>query len=198
MKAINSICIYCGSSSGLDPAFSQAAQDLGRMMAEQGISLVYGGGKLGLMGEVARSVMANGGQVTGIIPDFLRDREQTFEEASEVIVVPDMHTRKRMMYERADAFVALPGGIGTLEELVEQMTWSQLGQHKKPILMLSISGFWQPLLSLFSYMREQGFIRPNLELSYGVAEQAADVIPMLEKAAERNRNGSIDQWISQF
>jgi uncharacterized protein (TIGR00730 family) len=154
-------------------------------MAEEGISLVYGGGNVGLMGTVARSVLDHGGYVTGIIPDFLKSREKMLDDVQETIVVPDMHTRKRMMFEKADAFVALPGGIGTLEELVEQMTWSQLGQHTKPILMLSINGFWKPLLNLLEHMREQGFIRPGLELNYLVAEQTKDVIPMLEAFARR-------------
>lgn len=197
MKAINSICIYCGSSSGRDPIFTQAAQDLGRMMANEGIRLVYGGGKLGLMGEIAQSVIDHGGEVCGIIPDFLRDKEQTFEAAQEVIVVPDMHTRKRMMFEKADAFVAMPGGIGTLEELVEMMTWAQLGRHNKPILMLSINGFWHPLLSLCAFMREQGFIRPSLELSYQVAERAEDVIPMLQKVAVQGGNAEAEALIRE-
>jgi len=197
MKTISTICVYCGSSTGRDPNFTKAAQDLGRLMAENEIGLVYGGGRLGLMGEIAGSVVKHGGHVTGIIPDFLRDREQTFEGVQEIVVVPDMHTRKRMMFEKADAFVAMPGGIGTLEELVEQMTWAQLGRHTKPILMLSINGFWRPLLSLCAYMREQGFIRPNLELNYMVAEQSEDVIPMLQKAAEKTENGSKDAWIKE-
>lgn len=177
--------------------FTKAAQNLGRMMANEGIRLVYGGGKLGLMGEVAQSVIDHGGEVCGIIPDFLRDKEQTFEAAQEVIVVPDMHTRKRMMFEKADAFVAMPGGIGTLEELVEMMTWAQLGRHNKPILMLSINGFWRPLLSLYAFMREQGFIRPSLELSYQVAERAEDVIPMLQKAATQDDNTEAEALIRE-
>ena len=154
-------------------------------MAKQGIRLVYGGGNVGLMGTVARTVLDNGGHVTGIIPDFLKSREKMLDDVQETIVVPDMHTRKRLMFEKADAFVALPGGIGTLEELVEQMTWAQLGQHTKPILMLSTAGFWRPLLTLFAHMREQGFIRPGLELSYLVAEEVEEVIPMLEAFVRR-------------
>jgi uncharacterized protein (TIGR00730 family) len=130
-------------------------------MAEHGIGLVYGGGNVGLMGTVARAVLDQGGYVTGIIPDFLKAREKMLDDVQETIVVSDMHTRKRLMFEKADAFVALPGGIGTLEELVEQMTWAQLGQHTKPILMLSTKGFWKPLMTLVAHMREQGFIRPG-------------------------------------
>lgn len=187
MSAIKSICVYCGSGFGDEPVFAENAAALGRAMAEQGISLVYGGGNVGLMGTVAQSVLDHGGYVTGIIPDFLKTREKLLDAVQETIVVPDMHTRKRLMFEKADAFVALPGGIGTLEELVEQMTWAQLGRHTKPILMLSTNGFWKPLLSLFAHMREQGFIRPGLELSYLVAERVEEVIPMLESAARRVR-----------
>ena len=185
MPVLRSICVYCGSGHGSDPAFAQAADALGRVMGEAGMSLVYGGGNVGLMGTVARGVLAAGGHVTGIIPDFLKQRERMLDEAQETIVVPDMHTRKQMMFERADAFVAMPGGIGTLEELVEQMTWAQLGRHEKPILLLNTNGFWRPLLNLLAHMLEQGFIRPGLELNYLVAERVEEVVPMLQKAAGR-------------
>jgi uncharacterized protein (TIGR00730 family) len=185
MAAIRSICVYCGSGFGSDPVFVESAAKLGRAMAERGISLVYGGGNVGLMGTVARSVMEHGGYVTGIIPDFLKSREKMLDDIQETVVVPDMHTRKRLMFEKADAFVALPGGIGTLEELVEQMTWAQLGRHTKPILLLSSNGFWRPLLTLLAHMRDQGFIRPGRELNYLVAERVEEVVPMLEAAARR-------------
>jgi uncharacterized protein (TIGR00730 family) len=185
MPAIRTICVYCGSGFGSDPVFVQTAAELGRSMAKHGISLVYGGGNVGLMGTVARSVLDSGGYVTGIIPSFLKSREKMLDDVQETIVVEDMHTRKRLMFEKADAFVALPGGIGTLEELVEQMTWAQLGQHTKPILLVSVNGFWKPLLTLFAHMREQGFIRPGLELNYLVAERIEEVIPMLEASARR-------------
>ena len=186
MSSIDTICIYCGSSSGHDPAFAASASDLGKAMAQEGIRLVYGGGKNGLMGTAAKAVVANGGFVTGVIPGFLKSKEQLFTEAQEIIDVPDMHTRKRIMFEKADAFVALPGGIGTLEELVEQMTWAQLGRHTKPILMLDIGGFWRPLLGLIAHMRNSGFVRPEFEVNYLVAERTADVIPMLKRAAARH------------
>jgi hypothetical protein len=185
MTDIRSICVYCGSGPGTDPAFSAAAAALGKSMAESGIRLVYGGGNVGLMGVVARSVLDHGGEVSGIIPDFLKARELMLPDAQELIVVPDMHTRKRLMFEKADAFVALPGGIGTLEELVEQMTWAQLGRHSKPILMLNTKNFWKPLLVLLEHMRETGFIRPGLEIKYLVGEKAEDVVPMLLSAARR-------------
>jgi uncharacterized protein (TIGR00730 family) len=180
---IRSICVFCGSGSGTDPAFAQGALDLGRLMAEAGIGLVYGGGSNGLMGIVARSVLDHGGHVTGIIPDFLKSREMMLEDAQEMIVTRDMHERKMLMFERADAFVALPGGIGTLEELVEQMTWSQLGQHEKPVLLADIRQFWKPLLVLLAHMRELGFIRRELEVRYLVAEKIEDILPMIEQQA---------------
>ncbi len=186
MAQIRTICVYCGSGPGTEPVFVETAEGLGREMAEAGIGLVYGGGNVGLMGTVARSVLKNGGHVTGIIPEFLKSRERMLDDVQETIVVSDMHSRKRLMFERADAFVALPGGVGTLEELVEQMTWSQLGRHTKPILMLSTKGFWKPLLVLFAHMRDYGFIRPGLELSYLVAERVEEVIPMLQIAARRS------------
>lgn len=182
---LDSICVYCGSGFGRDPVFAEAARDLGARMAEAGVALVYGGGDVGLMGTVARAVLDGGGHVTGIIPEFLRRRENMLSDAQETIVVPDMHTRKRLMFDRADAFVALPGGIGTLEELVEQMTWSQLGQHRKPILLVDIGGFWKPLITLLAHMRLHGFIRPGLELSYLVAENVDEVVPMLAEATRR-------------
>ena len=185
MSEIRTVCVYCGSGSGNDPIFAEIAKSLGRQMAKAGIGLVYGGGNVGLMGTVAQAVLDGGGHVTGIIPEFLKSRERMLDAVQETLIVPDMHTRKRLMFERADAFVALPGGIGTLEELVEQMTWAQLGQHAKPILMLSVNGFWRPLLQLFAHMRQFGFIRPGLELSYLVAEDVDDVIPMLRQAARR-------------
>ena len=131
-------------------------------MAEAGIRLIWGGGAVGLMGTVARAVLDHGGRVTGIIPQFLVDRELAFDGADEMIVTDDMHVRKRQMFERADAFVALPGGIGTLEELVEQMTWAQLGRHRKPILIANIAGFWDPLLALIDHMRDERLHPPAM------------------------------------
>jgi uncharacterized protein (TIGR00730 family) len=195
--AIGSICVYCGSGTGTDPAFLDCAKALGHAMGEEGIGLVYGGGDIGLMGAIAHAVLERGGHVTGIIPDFLKARERLLTDVQETIVVPDMHTRKQLMFEKADAFVALPGGIGTLEELVEQMTWAQLGRHHKPILLLSLKGFWKPLLVLLAHMREQGFIRPGLELNYLVAERVEDVIPMLRAAARRGGAAANTQLIEE-
>ena len=179
---IRKICVYCGSGSGRNPVFAKAARALGRDLAEAGMGLVYGGGSLGLMGEVARSVLRHGGHVTGIIPGFLSEREQMLIEAQELIVVDDMHQRKHLMFVKSDAFVALAGGLGTLEELVEQLTWSQLGRHVKPIVLANIDGFWDPLLVQFERMREELFIRPGLELKVIVVDRIAEVIPAIEKA----------------
>ena len=181
------ICVYCGASPGIDTAYDAAARELGTAMAAARMGLVYGGGGNGLMGVVARAVLDAGGHVTGIVPEFLLRREAMLHAAQEQIVVPDMHTRKRLMFERADAFVALPGGIGTLEELVEQLTWVQLGRHTKPVLIADIAGFWRPLLALFAHMREHRFIPPASEISYLVAEKAADIIPMISAALARTR-----------
>ena len=190
MSEIRNVCVYCGSADGRDPAHIAAATELGRLMAARGVGLVYGGGNTGLMGAVARATLEHGGHVTGIIPEFLKQREAMLKAAQELVVVPDMHTRKRLMFERADAFVALPGGVGTLEELVEQLTWLQLDQHVKPVLIADIGGFWRPLLSLFAHMREAGFIRPVTEVRYLVAERVADILPMLEAAAARAPQGA--------
>ncbi|MEL6288008.1 MAG: TIGR00730 family Rossman fold protein [Pseudomonadota bacterium] len=180
---IRRVCVYCGSGKGLNPLFKAAAQTLGRDLAAADIELVYGGGSLGLMGETARAVLENGGRVTGIIPEFLSDREKMLEDVQELIVTQDMHERKRLMFERSDAIVALPGGIGTLEELVEQLTWSQLGQHVKPICLADIDGFWKPLLDLLEHMRGETFIREGLEVDFLVAKTAEKIVPTLLDAA---------------
>ncbi len=195
---IRSVCIYCGSSAGTDPVFADAARELGERLARAGIRLVYGGGNLGLMGTVARAVLDAGGSVTGIIPDFLKERESLIADAQETIIVPDMHSRKQLMFERADAFIALPGGVGTLEELVEQLTWAQLGRHTKPILMLDVNGFWRPLLTLFAHMRGHGFIRTGAEVRYLVAERPSEVLPMLFKASERGAGADDGDIIERF
>lgn len=185
MKPIRSVCVFCGSSPGKEPIFAETAEQLGRHIAEAGLRLVYGGGNSGLMGIVARSVLAHGGKVTGIIPDFLKSRELMLDGADEMIVTANMHERKMLMFDKADAFVALPGGIGTLEELVEQMTWVQLGQHDKPVLLANIGNFWKPLLVLLAHMREAGFIRQEYEVRYQVAEKVEDILPMLQAIQRR-------------
>ena len=200
MAEIRSVCVYCGSSAGDDPIYVAAARKLGQILAREKIRLVYGGGGIGLMGAVAHAVMDAGGEVIGIIPDFLVAREHAFEGAREVVVTRDMHERKREMFERADAFIALPGGIGTLEELIEQLSWLQLGQHRKPVLAFNLNGFWNPLLALLAHQEARGFIRPrSFELL--VAERIEDVMPRLREAArtipEDELRGAAAQAVAQ-
>ena len=183
MSTIKSICVYCASGPGNDPVFLEAAKKFGRILGENGIRLVYGGGSVGLMGALAESVLDHGGAVTGVIPDFLVNREHMLLRVQERVITRDMHERKWVMFERADAFVALPGGIGTLEELVEQLTWAQLGQHKKPILILNVARFWDPLCVLLEQMEKLDFIRANLPVNLLVAEQVEEILPKLEEAA---------------
>jgi len=173
---IRSICVYCGSSPGRNPAYAQAARSLGRLMAERDVGLVYGGGGLGLMGEVARAVLEGGGRVTGIIPAFLTEKERMLREVTDLMVVADMHERKRLMFERSDAFVALPGGIGTLEELVEQLTWAQLGRHSKPIVLFNADGFWAPFMALLDHLRREAFIRAAMDVRFTAADSAEAVL----------------------
>ncbi len=183
MALVTSICVFCGSSSGRDPAYLAAAERLGADMAKAGIRLVYGGGSIGLMGAVAKAVLAHGGSVTGIIPEFLLRREIMLDGVDDFHIVPDMHTRKQMMFDRADAFVALPGGIGTLEEVVEQMTWAQLGRHRKPIVLADIGGFWTPLMHILTHMSDEAFIRPGFEINFQVAATPAEIVPVVLAAA---------------
>jgi len=181
---IQNICVYCGSGPGLNPVFAEAARALGRILAASRIGLVYGGGSLGLMGEVARATLKHGGHVTGIIPGFLSEREQMLIEAQELVVVDDMHQRKQLMFAKSDAFVALPGGLGTLEEFVEQLTWTQLGRHTKPIVLANIEGFWNPLLALFDRMSGETFIRPGLDLKVIVVDDVEKIVPAIEAAVK--------------
>lgn len=184
MARIESICVYCGSAAGSDPAFRAGARRFGSLLAAADIRLIYGGGGIGLMGEVAEATAAAGGKVTGIIPEFLMRRERAANGEMDLIVVDDMHTRKRLMFEKADAFVALPGGIGTLEELVEQLTWAQLGQHRKPVLIANFNGFWDPFVELIGHIRATGFIRPPYPVELLVADAVDDILPRLQAAAD--------------
>jgi uncharacterized protein (TIGR00730 family) len=183
MSKIKTVCVYCGSGAGTKPSFIESARALGKTLAESGIRLVYGGGSVGMMGAVASAVLDHGGSVTGIIPSFLTAKENALKRVQEMIVTPDMHERKRLMFEHSDAFVALPGGIGTLEELVEQLTWQQLGRHTKPVLLANIDGFWEPLLVLLAHMRATQFIRPTLSIDILQAERVEDILPRLQAAA---------------
>lgn len=190
MNEIRNVCVYCGSGDGRDPIYREAADRFGRILAENGIGLVYGGGSLGLMGTIAKSVLRSGGHVTGIIPKFLTEREKMLRDVQQLLVTDDMHERKRLMFEKSDAFVALPGGVGTLEETVEMLTWSQLGRHDKPILLANLAGFWDPLCALFDHMLDQAFIREGLMVRYLVAERIEDIVPTIRKAVAMIPEGS--------
>jgi uncharacterized protein (TIGR00730 family) len=184
MSKISNVCVYCGSSPGNNPRFVEAATDFGRILAENKINLVYGGGSFGLMGALATSVLDHGGTVTGIIPEALVARERALKRVQEMVVTRDMHERKRLMFERSDAFVALPGGIGTLEELVEQLTWAQLAHHKKPIVLCSIDSFWTPLLVALTRMAAAGFVYNSGILDDVVSTDVAGILPLIRRKME--------------
>ena len=176
------VCVYCSSSASIDPTHLVAAEELGRLLARAGHHLVWGGASLGLMGEVARAVRAAGGRTVGVIPEALVAREIADHDADELIVTADMAGRKAEMSARADAFVALPGGFGTLEELLEQLTLRLLGYHDKPIVLVDVDGFWQPLLALFEHLYERRFAPPECRDAYAVATTPSEVLALLEAA----------------
>jgi uncharacterized protein (TIGR00730 family) len=157
MQDIRSLCVYCGSSGAVEAQYREAANELGAHLARAGIALVYGGGRIGLMGLLADAALAARGKVTGIIPSHLRDAEAAHRGVTELVVVDSMHERKRLMAERADAFAILPGGIGTLDEMFEVVSWKQLRLHSKPILLVDIGGYWAPLRALLDHIIEKGF-----------------------------------------
>ncbi|HVY19497.1 MAG TPA: TIGR00730 family Rossman fold protein [Bauldia sp.] len=185
MAELRSLCVYLGANKGAAPVYAEAARALGASLARNNVRLVYGGGAVGLMGILANAVMEGGGEVTGIIPQFLKDREVMLREVDDLIVTADMHERKRIMFQRADAFVALPGGIGTLEEVVEVMTWAQLDQHVKPVIIVNINSFWDPLIALFDRMMQEGFLHKaflgnHTDLPVSFVNSVEDVIPTLK------------------
>jgi uncharacterized protein (TIGR00730 family) len=174
---LRSLCVFCGSQTGLDPVYAADAIILGKALAANGTTLVFGGGRVGLMGVVADAALAGGGRVEGVIPDFLKDKELAHVSASEMVVVPDMHSRKKAMFERSDAFCILPGGVGTLEEMFEIVTWRQLHLHNKPIVVLNTGGYWAALLELFDRMISAGFAHKGHDELITVVTRAEDVIP---------------------
>ena len=197
-RIVRSVCVYCGSGTGTEPEYAAAARTLGKALADNGIRLVYGGGGLGLMGEIARSTLDAGGAVTGIIPEFLVQREHMLREVTDLVITSDMHERKKLMFERSDAFIALPGGIGTLEELVEQLTWSQLGQHTKPIVIANIGDFWTPFLKLLAHMRDRAFIRAGLEVSFGVVTDGREIVPRVQEMYAQTGGTVAPEALSKF
>lgn len=177
-RRLASVCVYCGSSNDADPSYIEAAYAIGQSFAKAGLKLVYGGGGVGLMGATARGAHAAGGSVLGIIPTFLRGREQPFDDV-ETVIVDNMHERKMMMFERSDAFVVLPGGIGTLEEIVELLSWRRLDLHQKPIVFHNPGGFWDPFFTLIRHTIDRGLTPPSLVDAWRAVETAQEVAPAL-------------------
>jgi uncharacterized protein (TIGR00730 family) len=179
MNTIRSVCVYCGSSPGRDETYIKAGHLLGRSIAKSGLRLIYGGGTKGIMGAVAEGALKAGGKVTGIIPRFLINREATetaLDRLDELVITDNMHERKHRMFEKSDAFVALPGGIGTVEEIVEIMTWAQLGHHRKPIVFGNVGGFWDPMLALLDHMATEGFIHTAQRVKPLVVEDPEAIV----------------------
>ncbi|SDD26968.1 hypothetical protein SAMN05216345_107221 [Cupriavidus sp. YR651] len=187
---MKSVCVYCGSSPGHRPEYADAARALGKAMAEQSLALVYGGGKVGLMGIVADSVMAHGGAAIGVIPDALMQKEVGHRGLTELHVVRNMHERKQMMADRADAFIAMPGGVGTFEELFETFTWLQLGYHDKPVGLLNVAGFYDGMLGFLNHAVGEGFLKQVHAEMLHVAETPADLLGRLAAAPRVH----VDKW----
>lgn len=181
MQALTSVCIFCGSRPGRDPAYLDAARAVGALLGSSGVDLVYGGGSVGLMGAVADAALAAGGRVIGVIPQVLVDMEQAHPGLTELHVVGSMHERKRMMADLASAFVALPGGLGTFEELCEILTWAMLGIHRKPCAVLDVGGYYQPLLALLDHAVGQGFLRPAQRALLTSTDDPRDLLPALQR-----------------
>lgn len=190
---MKSVCVYCGSSMGAKPEYAQAAQAFGRALVDAGCSLVYGGGRVGLMGVIADEVLAAGGRVVGVIPELLVDKEVGHKGLTELHVVPDMHHRKRMMADLSDAFVALPGGAGTLEELFEVFTWAQLGYHKKAIGLYDIGGYYAPLVAMLEHTVREGFMQ---HAYLDMLQIDADAQSLLDKLRAYRPPG-LDKWATQ-
>ena len=189
--SINRLAVYCGSAAGADPAFADTARELGRLMVERDIDLVYGGGKLGLMGIVADTVLGAGGKVYGVIPDALVAHEVAHRGCTELHTVTNMHERKAKMTELTDAFVALPGGIGTLDELFEAWTWNALGYHSKPLCLLNVHGFWNDLAEFMDHVRDSGFLSEARRNQLLKADTPAEAIDLLDAAAKSAAQGMV-------
>lgn len=186
MSKINRVCVFCGSADGTDPNYVDLAVALGADLANRGVGLVYGGAHVGLMGAVADAALAHGGEVTGVIPASLRDREIAHTGLTELVVVDDMHSRKRHMYDISDGFCALPGGYGTLDEIFEATTWSQLGLHaggvRKPVTLVDTDGFWEPMVAFLDAAVGAGFVKAHNRGLIGYVDAASRVVPALEVA----------------
>jgi uncharacterized protein (TIGR00730 family) len=184
MKNIKSIAVYCGSKLGVKTNYVMAARELGAQMAGRGIRLIFGGGRIGIMGEVADQVLAAGGRVTGVIPHFLNDLEVAHKGLTELIIVDSMHERKHIMFTRSDAFVILPGGLGTLDECMEIITWKQLQIHKSPIIILDVDGYWRSLNTLFQDIVEGGFAHPKALELFSIVDSVDGVFETISSAPE--------------
>ena len=194
MTEIKNVCVYCGSSSNVDEAFKEAATKLGKLIASEKWGVVYGGGRVGLMGLVADSALQNGAYVTGIIPSHIEEREVQHDELSELHVVDTMHVRKQMMVDRSQAFVILPGGLGTLDELFELLTWKQLGLHDKPIVIVNMNGYWQKMLDATQNIANEGFMRQE-DLTMFTVVQRVDEVPEALKNAPSEKFDPTTKWI---
>ena len=184
MTASRSHCVYCGSSVGAKPQIQDAARQLGRLMAESRIRLVYGGGRVGLMGVIADAVLDGGGEVIGIIPEFLDTREVGHRGVTELHIVDSMHARKSLMVELSDAFAVLPGGFGTLDETFEVLTWRQLRLHDKPIMLVDLDGYWNPFLGLVDHLIAQGFVHPSCRDLFTVVTSVEEVVTAVSQAPQ--------------
>jgi uncharacterized protein (TIGR00730 family) len=184
---VRRVCVFCGASSGRLPAYADGARAFGAALAERGIGLVYGGGRVGLMGAVADGALAAGGEVIGVIPQELLDRELAHSGVTELRVVGSLHERKALMAELSDAFVALPGGFGTLDELMEQLTWSQLGLHAKPVALFDVEGYWRPLIALARHATEEGFVRESDLAAIAVGDDPSGILDRLERMTREPR-----------
>lgn len=193
MENIQNICVYCGASPRVSDRYKDIARQVGLLLGTQGFGLVYGGGRMGLMGIVADSVLEHGGNAIGIIPKHLQDREARHDELSELHIVDTMHVRKQMMAERSDAFLILPGGYGTLEEAFEILTWKQLGLHNKPIVFLNIHDFWTPLQDLKKHLFDEAFIKESDLKLFGMARSVDEIIPALQAQLEANIGSTKDK-----
>jgi uncharacterized protein (TIGR00730 family) len=186
MKNINSLCVFCGSRFGNDPAYEQTARELGAVMADKGIRLIYGGGGIGLMGVVANAVMENGGEVIGVIPKFLDEMEVGKLDITKLIITNNMHERKSKMFELSDGFISLPGGLGTLDETFEIMTWKQLKVHSKPVIILDVAGYWSELSALINALISKGFADQRIKGMYHIVGNTAEVFATLDSFSSSN------------
>lgn len=194
MTEIQNVCVYCGSSSRVDEIYKTAAADLGKNLANEGWGVVYGGGRVGLMGIVADTALENGAKVIGIIPEHIQAREVEHTDLTELHVVDSMHIRKQMMVDRSDAFVILAGGLGTLDELFELLTWKQLGLHDKPVVIVNINGYWSHLLSAIDGIADSGFMRPEDKDLFVVVNEVSEV-PNAIKSAPKEKFDPTTKWI---